>query len=64
MQQTLQQMQKDFQDSSRKVATPVEPPPGYEASETCNASKLKQPLTTKSSSIKPSNANAYVETDI
>lgn len=64
MRQTLQQMQQDFQDSSRKAATPVEPPPNYEASEVCNTSKPKQPLTTKLSTNKSPNANAYVETDI
>ena len=64
MRQTLQQMQQDFQDSSRKVATPVEPPPSYEASEVCTTTKPKQPISTQLSSNKSPNANAYVETDI
>ena len=56
MKQTLQQMQKEFQDNSKMASSP-ESPPTSDTTELCNGSKV--PLSTKSSS-----ANAYVETDI
>ena len=54
--QTLQQMQKEFQDHSKVASTPMSPPTD-DTTELCNGSRELLPPSTSS-------ANAYVETDI